>query len=451
MNSPASSSPGLLSQGRILAFWSPLAATWLMMSVEGPLVAAVIARLPEPKFNLAAYGVALALAMLCESPIIMLLSAATALVRDRQSFRALARFSAAFNIGVTLAMLGLLLPPVFHWVAGAVIGLPPEVETLAHGAAALMLPWPAAIGYRRFYQGVMIRHHLTRRVAYGTVVRVGTMAAVVFLLYVVAPLPGVYIGALAHATGVVAEAIASRLMAAGVVRKLQSEPDGPAAGAALSWSAIGAFYFPLALTSILLLGVHPTITFFLGRSRQALESLATAPVIGSFLFLFRSAGIAFQEVGIALLGDHWQGYRPLRRFALVLGGVLTAAMGVMAFTPLAGIWFQTVAGLTPELAGFTALPVQILALIPALEVWVSLQRSMLVHGRRTRWVTAGTLVEVGGIVSVLFLGVCVWGWIGVYASSTGILVGRIATVLFLARPASALPRQAAPGSGSLSG
>ena len=64
---------------RIFRLWVPLAATWLMMSVEGPFLAAVIARLDEPTFNLAAYGVAFAFALIVEAPIIMILSAATAL------------------------------------------------------------------------------------------------------------------------------------------------------------------------------------------------------------------------------------------------------------------------------------------------------------------------------------------------------------------------------------
>ena len=51
-----------------------MAATWLMMSVEGPFLAAVIARLPLPKFNLAAYGVAFSFALIVEAPIIMLMS-----------------------------------------------------------------------------------------------------------------------------------------------------------------------------------------------------------------------------------------------------------------------------------------------------------------------------------------------------------------------------------------
>ena len=76
----------MLTYKRIFTFWTPLAATWLMMSVEGPFLAAIIARLAEAKYNLAAYGVAFSLALIIEAPIIMIMSASTALVKDRDSF-----------------------------------------------------------------------------------------------------------------------------------------------------------------------------------------------------------------------------------------------------------------------------------------------------------------------------------------------------------------------------
>ena len=72
-----------VSQRELARFWWPLMATWLMMAVEGPFLAALIARLPDPKPNLAAYGVAFAFAIILEAPVIMMLSAATALVTDR--------------------------------------------------------------------------------------------------------------------------------------------------------------------------------------------------------------------------------------------------------------------------------------------------------------------------------------------------------------------------------
>ena len=67
-----------LSYRRIFTFWAPPAFTWLMMSVEELFLAAIIARLPEPKFNLAAYGMAFSLALIIEAPIIMLIMSAAA-------------------------------------------------------------------------------------------------------------------------------------------------------------------------------------------------------------------------------------------------------------------------------------------------------------------------------------------------------------------------------------
>ena len=64
-----------------------------MMAAEGPYLAALIARMPDPIPNLAAFGVAFAFAIILESPVIMLMSASTALIEDGPSYRALRRFS----------------------------------------------------------------------------------------------------------------------------------------------------------------------------------------------------------------------------------------------------------------------------------------------------------------------------------------------------------------------
>ncbi|MGC9311827.1 MAG: hypothetical protein ACP5IA_03970, partial [Sediminispirochaetaceae bacterium] len=81
-----------LTQRRILIFWIPLAAMWLFMSVEQPGINAVIARLADPKINLAAYGITISLSLIIESPIIQMLTAATALSDSRHNYRKLLTF-----------------------------------------------------------------------------------------------------------------------------------------------------------------------------------------------------------------------------------------------------------------------------------------------------------------------------------------------------------------------
>ena len=199
-----------LTNRQILAFWLPLAGTWLMMAVEGPYLAAIIARLDRPTENLAAFGVAFAFAIIIEAPIIMLMAAATALVRNRHSYLALRRFAYALSVILTGVQALTVLPPVFAWIADGV-GLPPEVARLTHQGLTIMLPWSVAIGYRRFRQGLLIRHNLTRRVAYGTALRLLTMSIVALVAARVPALQGVHVGAAALASGVVVEAVASRL------------------------------------------------------------------------------------------------------------------------------------------------------------------------------------------------------------------------------------------------
>jgi hypothetical protein len=252
---------------RVFVFWLPLAFTWLMMAAEGPFLAAVIARLAEPKLNLAAFGVAFALALIVEAPIIMIMSAATALVRDRQSYLALRNFTSGLNAVITAAMALVLLPPVFKLIAGGLIDLPDELIRRTHVATLILLPWPATIGFRRFYQGVLIRQGQTRKVAYGTVVRLLTMAVTALALYRQPGLEGSWVGAAALSTGVTLEALVSRMMADRAVRRLLADPK-PRVAEPLSYRSILSFYYPLALTSLLTLGLHPVVTFFMGNSRR---------------------------------------------------------------------------------------------------------------------------------------------------------------------------------------
>jgi Na+-driven multidrug efflux pump len=435
-----------LTSRRIFRLWLPLAATWLMMAVEGPFLAAVIARLAEPTFNLAAYGIAFSFATVAEAPIIMILSATTALVRDMDSYRKVRNFCFALNLGVTAIILIGLVPAVFEWIALDLIALPEPVAELTHRALLLLVPWPAAIGFRRFYQGLLIRQELTRRVAMGTVIRVIGMTAGAVFLSNVLELPGALSGAGALSIGVVLEAVGTRLMAWGVKHRVERSTLPSAASAAgsqkraetLTLSRIVEFYYPLALTSVLALGVQPMVTFFLGGSRRAIDSLAVLPVVTALTFLFRSFGISYQEVGIALLDGTRENFRLLTRFALAIGIAATLGLALIAFTPLAHLWFGPISGLSPDLAEFSVLPLRIFCPIPFFALLLSYQRAILVYGRSTRPVTVATILEVAGILAMLFLTVRVFDMVGVVAAVTSLLAGRLVGTAYMLYPCHAV-------------
>lgn len=421
-----------LSYKKIFYFWLPLAATWLMMSVEGPYLAALIARSPEPKFNLAAYGVAYSLALIIEAPIIMIMSASVALVKNKDSFLKLRNYTYVANGILTLIMLILVIPGIFYFITEDLIGLPSEVSSLTHFATIILIPWPAAIGYRRFYQGLLIKNNFTRRVAYGTIIRLASMSLSALLLFIWVNVDGVVIGAASLSIGVIMEAAASRFMVNSIIKKVKLIDSS--ASQSLTYNEITKFYYPLALTSLIGLGVQPLVIFFVGQSRMAVESLAVLPVVTSFVFVFRALGLSYQEVIIALIGEQKEGFKLLFKFALFLAGILISILTLFAFTPLADFWFMTVSGLSFSLADFAKLPLMIMFFFPALTILISVQRGLLVSTKNTKPITVGTLTEFLTIVISLTILVNYLDLVGAVAATIAFVFGRLASNFYLMWP-----------------
>ena len=419
-----------LAARTIFRFWLPLAATWLMMAAEGPFVAALVARMPEPTYNLAAFGVALALAFVAEAPIIMMLAASTALARDRESLARVGRFSLLMNGGVTAAMALVAFPPVFRALATGVLALPPAVADRACLAVAVFLPWPAAIGFRRFQQGILIGAGRTRLVAYGTVVRLATMAATGTILFLAGAVDGAVVGAAALSSGVVVEALASWAWARGDRSRLASTPPA-APGDVPTLAAIQRFYWPLAVTPLMNMAAQPLVTFFVGRGALPIESLAVLPVVNSFGFLFRCPATAFQEVVIALGRGGANAIRSLRRFATFVGGLSSLAMAAVVLTPAAGLWFSGVTGLEPGLVPLARRAAAVLVLTPAAATVIVWMHARLVMLRTTRLVTLGTLVELSVLAAALFAGIRLSAVPAAIVATSAVLAGRTAGALFL--------------------
>jgi hypothetical protein len=240
-----------------------------------------------------------------------------------------------------------------------------------------LLPWPGAIGYRRFYQGILIRHGYTRRVAYGTVTRVAAMLVMGLALYAHGGIEGAWLGAAALSAGVCVEAIATRLLARDALAALRRLPR--------NWlrrrPAISDldFYTPLALTASLTMA--GAVTFFMGQALLA-GAAGVLPVIGSLGFIFRAPGLAVQEVGIALLARGEVQRPPVKRFASWLAVVLTGGLCLLAFTPLSSLWFERISGLSPALADFSRVPLMLQVAIPALVVMNAARRSSSASGAR---------------------------------------------------------------------
>ena len=101
------------------------------------------------------------------------------------------------------------------------------------------------------------------------------------------------------------------------------------------------------------------------------------------------------------------------------------------FTPLLGVWLETIAGLPADLARFARLPVTLIILLPAITAVTCFQRALLVVVRTTRPITWATGLEVAGIGTTLFVLTALCGWIGAVAAVSAMVAGRLASMAYL--------------------
>ena len=418
-----------LTTSAVLRFWLPLATSWLLMATENLAVNAIIARMAEAKLQLAALGIAFSLALAVESPIISLLTASNALARDRQSFRLLRRFTLGLNAAVTTGMLLLGLTPLFNLVVLQLIGAPAEIAVKVRPVLWALTLWPAAIGFRRFHQGLMIRHGYTRQIGYGTAIRLFTAVGVSLAGLAWGKLDGATVGGLALGASAIAESAYVWYVAQPAVQKVKR--TAPLAdGIPLTLRDLLRFYAPLALTSAITLSTAPLINSGLARSPYPIESLAAWPVISGQLFAVRSFGLSLQEVVVALL-DSPAALKTLRRFATMVGvGSLTLLLTI-AFTPLAPWWQQRIAGLSEELTVFAVAALRLAALLPVLTVILNMLRGIVVTGKATSIIAQATMLNLFALVSVLLVGANLGLLPGVSLAAVALTVSQLAESAWL--------------------
>jgi hypothetical protein len=443
-NSAAAPDARPLTLREVFTAWYPLAGSWLLMGMELPAVSAIISRLPDPKVSLAAYGgVVFPLSMIIEAPIIMLLSASTALSRDRRSYQMLRRFMLRSGFVLTLLHALIAFTPLFDLVVGRIIHPPADVLGPARLGLMIMTPWTWSIAYRRFQQGVLIRSGRSHLVGIGTIVRLGANAAILTIGMILGNLPGVVVGATAVAIGVMSESLFIGIAVRPTLREQfgntafrtvrdllprgpgQPEGTGDIAPSGdshppLTWGAFYEFYIPLALTSLLLMSTGPIVSATVSRMPRPLDSLAVWPVINGLTFILRSLGMAVNEVVVAHL-DRPGAIRSLRRFSVLLGLATTSIFAVVGFTPLARLYFAKVTALSPELTALATKAVRLVVVMPGFGALQSWFQGVLVHSRRTRGITESVVIYLGANLVLLTLGMR-------FVNAPGIFVGLGAVV-----------------------
>jgi len=427
LNPATSTSP--LTQRRIFRIWWPLAASWLLLAVEAPAIAAVIARLDKPEINLAAWGgVVFPIALIIEAPIMMLLAASTALSKDQDAYRQLGRFMMWIGGSLTVLHIFLAFTPLYDVLVTQIIHAPAEIVEPARLGLRLMIPWTWSIAYRRYQQGVLIRFGYSEAVGIGTLLRLSADALVITAGLLSRGIPGIAVASLTASAGVLSEAVYAGLRVRPVLRDVMRAPapgDEP-----LELRALLTFYVPLAMTSLMILLMQPMGSAAMSRMPNALASLAVWPVVSGLVFILRSPGVSYNEVVVTLL-DEPQATRAFHRYTLILISITSAMILIVAATPLAGVWFERFSALEPHLANLGKQAVWFALPMPALNVLQSWFQGVLLNARKTRGITESVAVSMVTSVIILVIGIQRNQIPGLYVAWMAFSGGALTQVLWL--------------------
>ena len=385
--------PAAVTPAQVFRFWRPLASTLLLMAIEAPIATAFITRRPDPELNLAAFGIAFGIGILLEAPVLRFLTAAISLVKDRQSYLSFQRF-VFWQIGfATVLAIAIVCEPLYSILTDRMMGLSPELRELVRPALAVWVLFPAIVGYRRFLQGLLIRMHYPHRVAHGTAVRLVSTVAGLFAVSYCTALSGVMVAVLGIGIGVSAELVASIRFAKGATAELLRREHPPDRKALTPWQS-AVFFYPLALSSLVLLCAQPLESFFVATSVLPLQSLALIPVLHGLLNPFTWSGYAIQDTSLAFLSRSAGDLAAVRTFAYRLAAGLVGLLGVIAVTPLAAYWYGHFNGISPELQELVRLPTFLVILQPGTTVWKAYLRGYLVHEKKTWLLLLNDFFEV---------------------------------------------------------
>ena len=109
----------------------------------------------------------------------------------------------------------------------------------------------------------------------------------------------------------------------------------------------------------------------------------------------------------------------------------TVFLILIASTPLAELWFVRISALTPALAKLARISLWFALLNPGLNVFVSFYQGILLHARKTRGITESVIVFLAVAGAILWGGVALQEFVGVYVAWTAFSVGFFTQTLYL--------------------
>ena len=374
-------------------FYTPLAATSLLLTATNPILAAALARSTDPVIALAGYQVAFAVCGVLYAPLLVVQQVAAARLLAGGSFSPVRRF--AWAMGALLSLIGVLVAytSMGDLVFAGLVGVGPEVLLEAVQAMRFLWPVPFLTAVRASHQGRLVAGHRTVPIAGATGGRTAILAIVAFGL--LATGGGAWLGAAAFTVGMLLE---TAIVVSARTPGLTLEHDD----SRLDRENVARFSAPLMLNVLLWWATPLIINAVLARTARPDTALAAFAVVEAVGWFIAAPVGQMQHSSIALVRCS-DTHRRVRSWGGLVALATTAILLLIAIParrePILGVLFA----LDAELVAVAGPALPLAAAYPLLYGVRQYYQGLFVRSGRPVVVGMGAVLRVAAIIVAALL------------------------------------------------
>lgn len=398
------------------------------MAVEAPVSNFILSKHDDHTLATASYMPLMAICMLVESPVIDLLTTSTTLGAKKSAYPVLRQYAFLCCLVVTLVHAVVVFTPLYHALTLNVLKLKPEIAATAHVPMMIMTPWAAFVGLRRYRQGLMIRNGETKKIGFGTFLRMAAVVLVGTVLSLTTKWPGLVVVACGLVASVLVESAyinwASRGIAAASLASTEPDPDAP------TLASVFKFHLPLFGTMLIIMSMSLVVTAALSRGLAPVVTMAAWQLAASTVWLFRTVLFALPEMIISLF-DEGRNADMLLKFSTKTGLVCSGIMLVAVVTGADKLFFSKGYQAEANVAASASLAFALCMALPIVSAWLSYCRAALTAKHDTTSRFWAIIVDVVVLFVMLELGLWL-KWPGVVNASVAVTASLVAELSYLA-------------------
>lgn len=357
-----------------------------------------MARLPQSKETLAAFGLAWTLMIFLFLPLQQVSHLGLVLARNTKAKKKIQKFVILICLSLSLASTLFVYTPFGAWYLENLHQVNKEIGQSARYAVMALIPLPLIIGMTSYHSGLLMRVHRTDLISYATFANIGVSLFSVYLFIqfesiqsnpIRLPIYVIYVGSITEFSVIILGYLRT------AQPSLRKAPDF-----SISYYRAARFFFPLATVMALQGFSRPVINIFVSRGNDSVAALAAISVAYSL------GGIHYGWINslkslVPAFSDTEDSQHTIMGFCITCGVSSFILASILFFTPLRNYILLELIAVTPEIATLCTVPLILSAFLPLVALFRTYYHGVAMAKQQTVLLAPSGPTRIGTTILIL--------------------------------------------------